>query len=39
MLVASHVVVVKVDQSLDGLLHRRHLNQRHLSVPGREDGD
>lgn len=39
MLVASHVVVVKVDQSLDGLLHGRHLNQRHLPVPGREAGD
>lgn len=35
MLVASHVVVVKIDQGLDGLLHCRHLDQSHFTIPGR----
>lgn len=32
VLVASHVVVVKVNQGLDGLLHRRHLDQSHFTI-------
>lgn len=37
MLVASHVVVVEIDQGLGGLLHCGHLNQSHFTVPGRQD--
>lgn len=33
MLVASHVVVVKVDEALGGLLHCGHLDQSHFAVP------
>ena len=34
VLVASHVVVVEVDQGLDGFLHGGHLQEGHLVVPG-----
>lgn len=37
MLVASHVVVVEIDQGLGGLLHCGHLDQSHFPVPGRQD--
>ena len=33
MVISSHVIVVKLHQSLDGFLHRRHLDQGHLTVP------
>ena len=33
VLVASHVVVVKVNQGLDGLFHCWHLNQSHFPIP------
>lgn len=32
MLVASHVVVVKVNQGLDSLLHCGHLDQSHFAI-------
>ena len=32
MVVLPHVVVVEVDQGLDGLLHRTQLDQGHLPV-------
>lgn len=32
VLVASHVVVVQIDQALDGLLHCRHLDQSHFAI-------
>lgn len=32
MVVLAQVVVMEVDQGLDGLLHRAELDQRHLSV-------
>lgn len=35
MVVLSQVVVVELDEALDGLLHRAHLDQSHLMVlPG-----
>lgn len=35
MVVLAEVVVVELDQALDGLLHCAHLDQRHLVVfPG-----
>lgn len=37
MLVASHVVVVEIDQGLGGLFHSGHLDQSHFTVPGRHD--
>lgn len=36
MVIAAHVVVVKVHQGLDRFLHRRHLDQGHLAVPGED---
>lgn len=32
VVVVTHVVVVEVDQTLDGLFHRRHLEQRHFVI-------
>lgn len=38
MVVLAQVVVVQVDERLDGLLHGAHLDQRHLAVlPGDRD--
>lgn len=37
MLVASHVVVVKVNQGLDRLFHCRHLDQSHFTIPEKYD--
>ena len=36
VVVVTHVVVVEVDQTLDGLFHRRHLEQRHFVIPGKK---
>ena len=38
VVVGPHVVVVEVHEPLDGLFHRRHLEQRHLVVPGERGG-
>lgn len=32
MMVLPQVVVVELDEALDGLLHRAHLDQSHLAV-------
>lgn len=36
VVVVTHVVVVEVNQTLDGLFHRRHLEQRHFVIPGKK---
>lgn len=36
MVIPSHVVVVQIDQGLDGFLYWRHLDQSHLTVPDEE---
>lgn len=38
VLVASHVVVVKVDQGLYGLLDCWHLDKSHFTIPEKEKG-
>lgn len=35
VVVVTHVVVVEVNQTLDGLFHRRHLEQCHFVIPGK----
>lgn len=35
----AHVVAMEVDQGLNGLLHRGHLQQGHLAISGVENKD